>query len=72
MELDIAVRHKRPLMCIIISGGWTADPNHNKPGRDLGYTRYDKMAEACSDGASSPGWGSHRRALKSRWRGRGS
>jgi hypothetical protein len=23
---------------------WTADPEHNKPGRDLGYTRYDKMA----------------------------
>ena len=24
----------------------TADPEGNKPGRDLGYTRYDKMAEA--------------------------
>jgi thiamine pyrophosphate-dependent acetolactate synthase large subunit-like protein len=28
------------------NGGWTADPERNKPGRDLGYTRYDKMAEA--------------------------
>jgi hypothetical protein len=27
-------------------GGWTADPERNNPGRDLAYTRYDKMAEA--------------------------
>ncbi len=47
MELDTAVRHKLPLLCVIsLNGGWTADPEHNKPGRDLGYTRYDKMAEA--------------------------
>ncbi|MGC2199641.1 MAG: thiamine pyrophosphate-dependent enzyme [Stellaceae bacterium] len=47
MELDTAVRHKLPLFCVIsLNGGWTADPEHNKPGRDLGYTRYDKMAEA--------------------------
>jgi thiamine pyrophosphate-dependent acetolactate synthase large subunit-like protein len=47
MELDTAVRHKLPLLCVIsLNGGWTADPDHNKPGRDLGYTRYDKMAEA--------------------------
>jgi thiamine pyrophosphate-dependent acetolactate synthase large subunit-like protein len=47
MELDTAVRHKLPLLCIIsLNGGWTADPEHDKPGRDLGYTRYDKMAEA--------------------------
>jgi len=26
------------------NGGWTADPEHNKPSRDLGYTRYDNMA----------------------------
>ena len=31
---------------ISLNGGWTADPERNKPGRDLGYTRYDKMAEA--------------------------
>src|SRR6185295_14816250 len=29
-----------------LNGGWTADPDGDKPGRDLGYTRYDKMAEA--------------------------
>jgi thiamine pyrophosphate-dependent acetolactate synthase large subunit-like protein len=47
MELDTAVRHKLPLLCVIsLNGGWTADPERNKPGRDLGYTRYDKTAEA--------------------------
>jgi thiamine pyrophosphate-dependent acetolactate synthase large subunit-like protein len=46
MELDTAVRHKLPLLCIIsLNGGWTADPQRNKPGRDLGYTRYDIMAQ---------------------------
>jgi hypothetical protein len=34
------------LLCIIsLNGGWTADPESNKPGRDLGYTRYDIMAQ---------------------------
>ena len=47
MELDTAVRYKLPLLCVIsLNGGWTADPEGNKPGRYLGYTRYDKMAEA--------------------------
>ncbi len=47
MELDTAVRHNAPLICVIsLNGGWTADPDGTKPGRDLGYTRYDKMAEA--------------------------
>lgn len=46
MELDTAVRHKAPLLVVIsLNGGWTADPKHEKVGRDLGYTRYDKMAE---------------------------
>jgi len=46
MELDTAVRHKLPILVVIsLNGGWTADPQRNKPGRDLGYTRYDKMAE---------------------------
>ena len=47
MEIDTAVRHKIPVLVIIsLNGGWTADPNKEKPGRELGYTRYDKMAEA--------------------------
>ncbi len=47
MELDTAVRHKLPVLVVIsLNGGWTADPDRNKPGRNLGYTRYDKMAEA--------------------------
>jgi len=47
MELDTAVRHRIPLLVVIsLNGGWTADPEGVKPGRDLGYTRYDKMAEA--------------------------
>ena len=47
MELDTAVRHNIPLLVVIsLNGGWTADPEKDKPGRDLGYTRYDQMAEA--------------------------
>jgi thiamine pyrophosphate-dependent acetolactate synthase large subunit-like protein len=46
MELDTAVRHKLPVLVVIsLNGGWTADPNHDKPGRELGYTRYERMAE---------------------------
>ena len=46
MEFDTAVRHKLTLLCVIsLNGGWTADPERNKPGRDLGYTRYDIMAQ---------------------------
>ena len=29
-----------------MNGGWTGDPEKEKPGRDLGYTRYDKLAES--------------------------
>ncbi|MEM7252673.1 MAG: thiamine pyrophosphate-binding protein [Pseudomonadota bacterium] len=47
MELDTAVRHGIPLLCVLsLNGGWTGDPDGSKPGRELGYTRYDKMAEA--------------------------
>ena len=47
MELDTAVRHKINVVCVVsLNGGWTSDPSGKKPGRDLGYTRYDKMAEA--------------------------
>ncbi|MDE2005185.1 MAG: thiamine pyrophosphate-binding protein [Rhodospirillales bacterium] len=47
MELDTAVRHKIPILVVIsLNGGWTADPKREKPGRDLGYTRFDKMCEA--------------------------
>jgi thiamine pyrophosphate-dependent acetolactate synthase large subunit-like protein len=34
MELDSAVRHKLPLLCVIsLNGGWTAEPEGNKPRR---------------------------------------
>jgi thiamine pyrophosphate-dependent acetolactate synthase large subunit-like protein len=47
MELDTAVRFKIPVLTVIsLNGGWTADPTHSKPGRDLGYTAFHKMAEA--------------------------
>jgi thiamine pyrophosphate-dependent acetolactate synthase large subunit-like protein len=47
MELDTAIRHKLPVLVVIsLNGGWTADPEQNKPGRNLGYTRFDKIAEA--------------------------
>ena len=47
MELDTAVRHKLPMLVVIsLNGGWTADPERIKPGRDLGYTRFDLMAQA--------------------------
>ena len=50
MEIDTAVRHKIPVVVVIsINGGWTADAPWTrplpKPGRNLGYTRYDKVAQ---------------------------
>lgn len=47
MELDTAVRHGLAVLVIIsLNGGWTADPDKSKPGRDLGYTRFDQMGQA--------------------------
>ena len=46
MEMDTAIRHKLNLVTVISNnGGWTADPTGTKPGRNLGFTRYDKMVE---------------------------
>jgi thiamine pyrophosphate-dependent acetolactate synthase large subunit-like protein len=47
MELDTAVRFNIPVVVVIsLNGGWTADPDGVKPGRELGFTRYDLMAAA--------------------------
>src|ERR1700744_5066191 len=47
MEVDTALRHKIPVLIVVsLNGGWTGDPKREKPGRDLGYMRYDKMCEA--------------------------
>lgn len=45
LELDTAVRHRIPVLVVIsLNGGWTADPDRFKPGRNLGYTRFDEIA----------------------------
>lgn len=47
MEFDTSVRHHLPILTVIsFNGGWTGDPQKERPGRDRGYTRFDKMAEA--------------------------
>lgn len=47
MELDTAARFKIPVVTIVsLNGGWTADPKREKTGRELGYTKFHKMAEA--------------------------
>jgi thiamine pyrophosphate-dependent acetolactate synthase large subunit-like protein len=46
MEVDTAVRHRLPVVCVISNnGGWTATDRF-KAGRDLGLTHYEDMAEA--------------------------
>src|SRR6266513_1678515 len=47
MELDTAARFNIPVVTVVsLNGGWTADPNREKTGRELGYTQFHKMAEA--------------------------
>jgi acetolactate synthase-1/2/3 large subunit len=47
MEMDTAVRHNIPIVTVIsLNGGWTADPDGNKVGRQLGYQHYEKMMDA--------------------------
>ncbi|MBC7778580.1 MAG: thiamine pyrophosphate-binding protein [Proteobacteria bacterium] len=47
MELDTALRHRIPVLVVIsLNGGWTGDAERKKPGRELGYTRFDQMAVA--------------------------
>jgi acetolactate synthase-1/2/3 large subunit len=50
MEIDTAVRHKIPVVVVISNnGGWTANAPWTrplpKPGRHLGHTRYDRVAQ---------------------------
>jgi acetolactate synthase-1/2/3 large subunit len=47
MELDTCARFNIPVVTVVsLNGGWTADPNREKTGRDLGYTQFHRMAEA--------------------------
>lgn len=49
MEMDTAMRHDIPVVCVISNnGGWSAAATAKRPviGRDLGYTRYDSMFES--------------------------
>jgi acetolactate synthase-1/2/3 large subunit len=44
MEMDTAIRHNIPIMVVVSNnGGWAAVGG--MAGRDLGFTRYDKMCE---------------------------
>ena len=47
-DFDTAIRHKLPIVIVVSNNeGWTARAKDvRKPGRELGYTRFDLMAEA--------------------------
>jgi thiamine pyrophosphate-dependent acetolactate synthase large subunit-like protein len=46
MEMDTALRHNLPVICVISNnGGWTASDRY-KVGRELGFTRYERMFAA--------------------------
>jgi acetolactate synthase-1/2/3 large subunit len=46
LEMDTALRHQVPLVCVVSNnGGWTARDRY-KAGRELGFTRYDRMMAA--------------------------
>ena len=55
MEMDTAIRHNLPVIAVVSNnGGWTArDPGVWATGRDLGFSRYDKIVEALG------GWGEY-------------
>ena len=48
MEIDTAVRHNLPVVTVVgNNGGWTArEPDIRKPGRELGFTAFDKIGAA--------------------------
>ena len=55
MEFDTAVRHRLPILVVIsLNGGWTADLKREKPGGDLGFTRYDKVADTFGEYVEKP------------------
>jgi len=46
MELDTAIRHRVPVICVISNnGGWTAT-DRRKAGSDLGHMPYEEMFDA--------------------------
>jgi thiamine pyrophosphate-dependent acetolactate synthase large subunit-like protein len=48
MEIDTAVRHHLPVVTVVSNNaGWTArEPQLRKPGRELGFTAFDKIGAA--------------------------